>query len=429
MPHIDTVIRSRRVVTPEGVAPAAVAVRAGRITTVTAYDRPLPARTQVDLGEVALLPGAIDLDAAVQAPGRTLREGYTETSAAAARAGVTTVVAAAAPASPPVTDVAALTVHLAAAAESAVNVAFLGGITASSTPADLADLRAAGVVAFHCSLSDGAGAGTRPLDDHRLRKAMVELAAMEVPLLVHAEDAAELAPPAGPGNVALLAARPPRAERRGLERVISAARMAGTRAHISPFTAAECAAVLAGARAIGVAVSAQTCPHYLCLPAEQVPDDSASHACHPPLRAGTNREALWRVLLERGDCAITSVGSGHRPGTGVSGISWTLPALWTAARRRGCDLADIARWTATAAADLVGMRHRGRLAPDCDADLVAFDPDARQAVPPGDPGPYAGRTLTGRVERTWVAGRPVYVRAGAAGGRRPAAEDSPVAAP
>ncbi|QBI53716.1 amidohydrolase family protein [Streptomonospora litoralis] len=411
MPHIDTVIRSRRVVTPAGVVPASVSLSAGRIAALGDYETSATAARDVDLGATALLPGGIDVDTAVQEPGRGLREGYTAVATAAVHAGVTTLVASG-PARPAVTGEAQLRAHQAAAADAASHVFFLGALTADSTPAGLAELRAGGAVGFHCSLSDGAGEDARPVDDTRLRKAMVELAAMEVPLVVHAEDAGELSVPRGPGLSALLAARPARAERRGVERVVAAARMAGTRVLVSPFAAAECAPLLAAARAMGAAVSAQTCPHYLCLPAEQVHDDSTAHACRPPLRNGANRDALWSVLLERGDPAITQVGSGHRPGTGIEGIRWTLPALWTAARRRGRGLADLAGWTSTAAADLLGMRSKGRIAPGCDADLVAFDPVAEVRVSASDTGPYAGRTLTGRVVGTWVAGEETVVAGG-----------------
>ncbi|MBB6172646.1 dihydroorotase/allantoinase [Nocardiopsis mwathae] len=420
MPQIDTVIRSRRVVTPEGVRAAAVGISSGRIAALLGYDARTDVRHEIDLGPVALLPGCVDLDVAVQSPGQPLRAGYEHTTAAAVRAGVTSIVVTPAPGRPAITGVSALKTHMAAAAATEVNVAFLGGITPRSTPADLADLRGAGVVGFHCSLSDGGAPDISAVDEALLRKTMVEVAAMEAPLLVHAEDAGELAasrrsghPGGGPA-----APRPPRAERRGLERVIAAARVTGTRTHISPFTAAECAALLAAARAIGVAVSAHTCPHYLCLPAETVPADSPAFRCRPPLRSGANRNALWSALLTDGDSAISTIGSGHRPGTGVAAIPWTLPALWTAASRRGRGLADLVRWTATGPAEVAGMRWKGQIAAGYDADLVAFDTDAEQTVPVADIGPYAGRLLTGRVERTWVAGRTVFPRSAREAGAR-----------
>ena len=412
--RFDWVIRTRRAVTPEGVAPAAVALRDGRIAAVADYAARLPARRETDLGSTALLPGLVDCDVAVHAPGQPLREGYAATASAALRGGVTSI--AVAPGGPgprgtatEITGEAALKEHLAAAAPAPVGFVHLGAVTGAGGPADLAELRSAGAAGFHCSLSDGGAGSASPIGDAALRKAMVEAAAMGAPILVHAEDPAELSVPDGPGNARLLASRPPRAERRGLERVIAAARVAGTRTHVTPFTAAECAALLDAARAIGVALSAHTCPHYLCLPAEQVPDDAPAFRCRPPLRSGANREALWSALLS-GDGAIRTIGSGHRPGTGVSSLPWTLPALWTAARRRGIGLDRIAEWTSAAPARLLGLKGKGVIAPGADADLAAFDPDAPDPVPGSDPGPYAGRTLTGRTLTTWVAGRAAYTR-------------------
>ncbi|MDA2807921.1 amidohydrolase family protein [Nocardiopsis suaedae] len=428
MPQLDTVIRSRRVVTPDGTAPAAVGLRGGRIAAVAPPGARLPAREEVDLGEAALLPGLVDPDVVVQAPGRPLRECYLRTAADAVRGGVTAVAVAPSPVGPPLTGEAGLQEHQSAAAGVLLHVALLGAVTDRSTPADLAELRSAGAAGFHCSLSDGGAPGGGPIGDAPLRKAMMEVAAMEAPLLVHAEDAGELdpAPPGGPAPAP--AARPARAERRGLERVIAAARVAGTRTHVSPFTAAECAAVLGAARAIGVALSAHTCPHYLCLPVEAVPEGSPAFRCRPPLRSGANRDALWSALLSDADCPIRTIGSGHRPGTGVAAIGWTLPALWTAARRRGLDLAAVARWTSANPAELLGLADKGRIAPGAEADLVAFAPEAAQTVPGDDPGPYAGHTLTGRVERTWVGGRSVFPAPAAAPRARAAEHGGPLPA-
>lgn len=408
MRQFDLVIRSQYTVTPVGIGSAAVAVSHGRIAAVSEYTARLPSVREVDLGPVALLPGLVDIDVAVQAPGQLLSQGYARTTRAAAAGGVTTIVVAPAPAQPAITSTSSLRAHLhASAGNCATHVAFLGGVTPRVGPAELADLRAHGVVGFACSLSDGGSPDLEPLDDAQLRKAMAEAATMNVPLLVHAEDASELGTAVGPGNSASLAARPPRAERRGLERVVAAARISGARAHIAPFVAAECAAILAGARAMGVPVSAQTSPHYLCLAAEHVPDADPSYRCRPPIRSDANRGALWSALLDGAGDIVGSVGSGHRPGTGVSAIRWTLPALWTAALRRGRGLDEVSRWTSQRPAQVVGLTGKGRIEVGYDADLVAFDSTAHQTVPPTDCGPYAGRRLRGRVADTWVSGEPV----------------------
>ena len=398
MADFESVIRSERVVTPDGVVPAAVGVRDGRIEAVADPGVRWSAREEVDLGGTALLPGAVDLGTGVYDPGLGMAASYRAAGSEALLGGVTTLVVSPAPARPAVICADDLQAHCRAAAATPVELYFLGGVTPGSGPLDLADLRAAGAVGFQCSLSDGGAPDMAALDDSWLRKAMAELAALDAVLLVHAEDAREL----GPSPVTA-ERRPPRAERRGLERVVSAARSVGARTHVVPFTAAECAALLSAAGSIGVGVSAQTCPHYLCLPAEVLDPDSPAHACRPPLRSEANRKALWSALLEPGS-AITSVSSGHLPAHGLYTLRWGLSALWTAARRRGAGLDRLSRWTAAAPAKLLGLAGKGCIAPGYDADLVAFAPERPVSVPREDPSPYAGRDLVGGVGSVWVAG-------------------------
>ncbi|MEU3016675.1 amidohydrolase family protein [Nocardiopsis sp. NPDC007018] len=399
MPEFDSVIRSTRTVVPGGIRPVSVGVRDGRIEAVRPYSAAMSAGEVVDLGDTALLPGAVDLGTGVHAPGEELTESYRLMGEAALRGGVTCAVVAPAPGRPAITCADSLQVHQRAAAGAGVSVFFLGGVTHGTSPLDLTDLHAGGVVAFQGSLSDGGAPDMAALGDARLRKTMAEIATLNGLLLVHAEDARELGSPPVSADQ-----RPPRAERRGLERVIAAARVAGARTHVAPFTAAECAALLAAAGSVGVGLTAHTCPHYLCLPSEFPGPGSAVHGCRPPLRSDANRKALWSSLLEP-DSPIRTVGSGHLPAIGLYTLEWSLSALWTAARRRGRSLADLARWTAQEPADLVGLSGRGRVEEGYDADLVAFEDQVTVAVPHQDPSPYAGMRLTGRVRRTWVAGR------------------------
>ena len=419
----DLVVRSRRTVLPEGTRAASVAVSGPAIAAVHDYGARLDAGADVDLGDVALLPGMVDTHVHVNEPGRTEWEGFATATRAAAAGGVTTVCDMPLNSLPPTVSVAALEEKRAAAAGKCwVDVAFWGGAVPGGE-ASLRPLHDAGVIGFKCFLLDSGVPEFPPLEVAELRSVLSTLAAVDALLIVHAEDAAEIKPASGRDFGAFVASRPPVAERRAIEKVISGAAATGARAHIVHLSAAECVAMIAGAKAAGIRLTAETCPHYLYFASEQVPDGATEFKCCPPVRDSVNREALWRGV-EAGviDCVVSdhspcppelkSFESGDfgQAWGGIASLQLGLSAVWTVARRRGRALDDVVRWMAAAPAALAGLPAKGRLAVGSDADLVAFDPDAAYVVDAArlqhrhPVTPYAGRTLTGRVRQTWLRG-------------------------
>jgi allantoinase len=419
-------IRSRRMVVGDEVREAAAFVRDGRVEVIGNYDLRLDADRTVDLGDLPLLPGVVDSHVHVNEPGRTEWEGFATATRAALAGGVTTICDMPLNSSPVTTTVDALRAKVAAAAgQCAVDVAFWGG----AVPGNLSDMEGlldAGVVGFKCFLIDSGIPEFPPLDRNGLRAAMKAMADSGAAVIVHAEDPSQVTVPSGASYDAFVASRPPVAERRAIETVISAAAFSRARAHIVHLAAAECAALISSAKAAGIALSAETCPHYLFFAAEEVPPGHTQFKCCPPVRYAVNREALWRAL---GDGAIDGVVSDHSPCLpslkglpngdfrtawgGISSLQLGLSVVWSVARARGFSLADVSRWMSVFPASLAGLPSKGRIAVGCDADLVAFDPELSWEVRGAELlhkhplTPYDGRMLTGRVTRVWLGGAEV----------------------
>ncbi|MBM9506995.1 allantoinase AllB [Actinacidiphila acididurans] len=426
----DLVLRSTRVVTPEGERPACVAVGGGTIRAVLPHDAPVPpGAVLTELGDDVLLPGLVDTHVHVNDPGRAHWEGFATATAAAAAGGITTLIDMPLNSVPPTTTAAHLAVKRdAARGRVHTDVGFWGG----AVPGNLADLRPlheAGVFGFKCFLLPSGVDEFPPLGRDELAAAMTELASFGGLLIVHAEDPGviDAAPQkAGPAYADFLASRPPAAEDTAVAQVIDLARRLGARTHILHLSSASALPLIRRARAEGVPVTAETCPHFLTLTAEEVPDGATEFKCCPPIREAANQDLLWQALA---DGTLDCVVSDHSPSTidlkhkdtgdfaaawgGISSLQLGLPAVWTQARRRGHTPADVARWMSAGPARLAGLDRKGAIAPGRDADFAVFAPEETFTVDPAalhhrNPvTAYAGRTLHGVVRATYLRGRPV----------------------
>jgi allantoinase len=429
-PELDLLVRARRVVTPGGTRPGAVGIAGGRITAVEAYEYALSGTETVVLGDdEVLLPGLVDSHVHVNEPGRTDWEGFATATRAAAAGGITTIIDMPLNSIPPTIDAGALRAKReAAAGQVHVDVGFWGGGVPGNT-ARLPELHWAGAFGIKVFLVDSGVPEFPPLDEPGLEGVMRQAAGLGSVVIVHAEDKAVIgsAPEAGgPGYGAFLRSRPAAAEVAAIARVIELARRTGARAHVLHLSAADATGLLTDARRSGAPVTAETCPHYLALAAEDVPDGATQFKCCPPIRERANRERLWEALREG---IIDCVVSDHSPcppalkltGRGDFGAAWggissvqvALPVVWTQARARGHTLDDVARWMAAGPARIAGLPGKGRIAPGMDADLVAFAPEDTFIVRPDRLyhrhrlTPYAGQRLRGVVRRTWLRGAPV----------------------
>jgi len=410
--------------------PAVVAVSHGRVVAVEDPGTMVDAAERVTLADdEVLLPGLVDSHVHVNEPGRTEWEGFTSATRAAAAGGVTTIIDMPLNSIPPTVDVAALVTKRAAAeGQCHVDVGFWGGAVPSSL-GTLESLADAGVFGFKCFLVDSGVPEFPPLDGARLERAVAEVAALDSLLIVHAEDAGVLAAaPACTGSsyAGFVESRPHQAEDVAIARLLDLAASYDARVHVLHLSSADSLARLAEARAAGIRVSVETCPHYLTLSAEEILDGHTEFKCCPPIRDAANREALWRALTSG---VIDCVVSDHSPSTadlkhldtgdfgeawgGVASLQLGLPLVWTAARERGVALETVVSWMSAAPAALTGLSRKGAIVAGGDADLVVFAPDESFVVEPerlyhrNPVSPYAGRTLSGRVRTVWCRGQRV----------------------
>jgi allantoinase len=420
-------VTSSRVVLPDGVAPATVLFAGERIEAIVP-ERLTTAPGVLDAGNLVVSPGLVDAHVHVNEPGRTGWEGFETATRAAAAGGVTTLVDMPLNSSPVTTTRAAFDAKLAASeGKRFVDVGFWAGVVPGNAD-DLPALARAGVLggkAFmvHSGIDEFPAAA-----EADLRAAMPILRDHGLPLLAHAE--LDLGAPAvrDPRRYAEYAASRPREwEDEAIRLLVRLCRKTGCAVHVVHLASASAVETIRDAQEEGLPLTVETCPHYLCLEAESVPDGATVFKCAPPIRDRANREALWAALL---DGTIDSVVSDHSPCPpsmkgldsgdftrawgGIASLQHGLPAVWTEAGRRGVGLDRMAAWMSAGPARLAGLGAKGRLAPGCDADVVVWDPDADVTVDADAlyyrhrVSPYVGATLRGRVHRTIVRGREVY---------------------
>lgn len=422
-------IFSQRVVLPDSIAPACLVVRDGLVAKIlsSASDCDLPV---IDVGSLAILPGLIDPHVHFNDPGREQWEGFSSGTRAAAAGGITTIVDMPLNSSPVTTTPAAFTAKVAAASgRIAIDVGLHGGLVPENAGrmAELIDTGVIGVKAFLCD----SGIDEFPHVQHKhLALAMPQLADAGVVLLAHAEIATPMPSMSDPRSYRdYMASRPPSFEREAIEMLIDLCRQTGCRTHIVHLADAGSVDRLKAARAEGLPITVETCPHYLTFTADEIADGETQFKCAPPIRDADNRESLWQSLR---DGVIDFIASDHSPCPpalkafdsgrfdqawgGISSVQLGLSAVWTEASQRGFSLHDIARWMSRMPGETFGLREG--IAVGNPASLVIIDPEATFVVDAAKLfhrhriTPYDGRVMRGVVHATLIRGKPAAIGQG-----------------
>jgi len=426
-------LRSRRVLSDGIVSAKTVVTENGLIAALEPYDfSPEPGVTLEDLGNMVLMAGLTDVHVHVNEPGRTDWEGFATATRAAAAGGVTTLIDMPLNSTPVTTTAQAFAAKLAAAGGAlTIDTGYWGGVVPEDID-ELPGLLASGVLGLKAFLVHSGIEDFPNVTGADLERALPLLAPTGLPLLVHCEVASGRPAPEGPTDGRsyrqYLASRPGKWEMDAIGLVLDLCRKTGARVHIVHLSCAGALPMLRTAKAEGLPVTVETCPHYLVLDAEAIPDGDTRFKCAPPIRERANQEKLWAGLA---DGTIDFIATDHSPCPpelklpdtgdfmkawgGIASIQFLLPLVWTEAERRGFTLADVERWVCTRPAAFAGLgAAKGRLVPGYRADLVAWNPEQEFSIEPGTivyrhkVTPYGGRVWKGAVHKTWLAGEPVW---------------------
>jgi allantoinase len=437
-------LRSRRVITPQGEIEAAVIIDGELIAAIIPPADLDPAIPVEDLGGIALLAGLIDAHTHINEPGRTEWEGFTTATRAAAAGGFTTLVDMPLNCLPETTHVSALQEkRTAAAGKCLVDYALWGGCV-DGNQHHLEPLAQAGVPGYKSFLIYPGCDGFTAIDKENLVRALPIITKTGLPLLVHAELESSIVAAISQLNATsadwrrystYLASRPDQAELEAIEMLIDLCRQFRFRLHIVHLSTSQALLMLAAAKHEGLPITVETCPHFLHVAAEDIPDGATLFKSAPAIRSRENREKLWDALksgiidliaTDHSPCPpelkrLTATQPGEEPGRfdeawgGIASLSTALPVLWTEASARNCTLSQLAQWTAAAPAKLIGIAAQvGSIEVGKHANLVAFDPDVPFTVTPEvlhyrhKISPYMGETLRGTVRSTWLRGTKVF---------------------
>ena len=427
------VIRGGIVVLATGQRPADIAVTDGVISAIGSEVG--NEAESIDATGLVVLPGLVDAHVHFNEPGRAEWEGWEAGTRGAAAGGVTTVLEMPLNAHPPTTTPDAFDAKVAIASQKAlVDFGLWGGLVPDNLQ-HLESLHQRGVVGFKAFMSHSGIDDFPRVSDGVLAIGLKTTARLNAIVGVHAESQEMIdqsSAERGAERLSWCRARPPAAEVDAIRRLLVAMRGAGegVRAHVVHVSCAAGLEEVDDARRRGVAITAETCPHYLAFIEDDFARIGPALKCAPPIRDGETREALWAELLAG---RVDLVASDHSPCPaadkqkgdhdiwqawgGVAGIQATLPVLLTdGMHARGLSLERIAHLTATSPAQLFGLYPRkGAIAVGADADFAIVDPqqrwtfDASELQTRSGVSSYLGREFHGKVARTIVRGKTVFV--------------------
>jgi allantoinase len=437
MTTFDLIVRGGTLVRNSSLEITDLGVSDGKIVAVES-EISGSAREEIDARGLHVLPGVIDAHVHFNEPGRTDWEGIASGSRAFAAGGGTTFVDMPLNSSPVTIDGPSFALKLKAMqASSLTDFALWGGLVPGNLE-QMPELASRGVMGFKAFMSNSGLDEFDAADDLTLLEGMQVAAKLGLPVAVHAESdfitsalSSRLRAAGKTGIRDYLESRPVVAELEAISRAILLAEETGCALHIVHISSGRGVALAAQARARGVNVTLETCPHYLAFTDDDLERLGAVLKCAPPVRDGLERDHLWREVLAG---RVDIIGSDHSPAPpamktqgvltgdffaiwgGISGVQSTLAVMLTdGVKARGLSLELVAKMLAAKPAERFRFAHKGKLELGFDADFSIVDLTQAFTLEPEallyrhTQSPYLKKKFAGVVKRTVSRGQTIFL--------------------
>lgn len=401
-----------------------ILIENGRIHSIGEHLNAPASTLTIDATGKVVAPGLVDVHVHLREPGGEAKETIATGTRAAAAGGVTSVVSMP-NTNPPMDNVSDIQFVVGRAAqEGSARVYPTGTISKEREGHEMSEIGAMVRVGCVAITDDGSGVMNAQL----LRRALEYTKTFGIPVMEHCEDHQLSA--GGVMNEGALATRlglkgiPRQAEYVMAARDIALAELTGGKLHLTHISTKETVELVREAKRKALDVTADVTPHHLILTEDAVAEYMANAKVNPPLRTQDDVKALRKALKEG---VIDCIATDHAPHTqaeksqefnnappGLIGLETSLPLIITELVQKGLlTLPEMIQRMSDAPARIFNLPG-GTLEAGSNADIVIFDPDAKQTfthfVSRSQNSPFLGWQLAGVVERTLVGGQTVFER-------------------
>jgi len=422
----DLILNNAKAYVDNEIVDCSLAIDQGKISKIAKEANMPKAETRIDLENLLVLPGLIDVHVHLRDEGKTYKEDFYSGTAAAAAGGITTVLDM--PNNKPVTMSVEALKRRTKIAENRilVNVGFYSEFPKNMKETE--EIIREGAVAFKLFMAEQIG-GLNIDNDHALLEAFQIVSKLKVPVAVHAEDKTtskkvedELKRDNCNDVEAFLKAHSENVEVTAVKRILKIAEQTNVHVHFCHISTENGLKAIIDGKKSGMTITCETTPHHLFLSVNDLRRIGTLALTMPPIREKHHTASLWKRIKNGWIDILASDHAPHTPGekkaesvwdvkVGVPGLETTLPLLLTEVKHRRLSITDVVRLMSKNPAEVFGLKGRGCLKEGNTADLVVVDLDRKYRIDASKfhskakYSPFNGWNVEGNPVKTFVGGR------------------------